>query len=253
MDNDSLIHLGHRERMRDKLALHGARIFDTYELLEMLLYGAIPYKDTNPTAKRLLMKFGSLCAVLAADKAELMTVQGVGERAAELIRLAGRYTEALGYLPEEDSSPEFDSFHFCGRYLVKFFEENESETVAVLLLDNGMRMLSLETIPCKHFGTAAVKPSFFLDAVARTGAGNVIISCNHRYGALYMTDSELASYKSVKMALDDIRVPIAASYIVSGKRYTRIGADLRMTFSSPSAEYSRFIDSIREGVFTVEE
>ena len=52
LDNNSLIHLGHRQRMKDKLSNHGARIFDTYELLEMLLYNVIPYKDTNPIAKR---------------------------------------------------------------------------------------------------------------------------------------------------------------------------------------------------------
>ena len=55
---DEKMHVGHRGRMRDKLMTHGARIFDTYELLEMLLYYTIPYKDTNPIAKRLLSEFG---------------------------------------------------------------------------------------------------------------------------------------------------------------------------------------------------
>lgn len=252
MNEDSLIHQGHRSRMRDKLSLHGARIFDTYELLEMLLYLAIPCKDTNPIAKRLLKKFGSLEGVLSADACEIMTVEGVGKRASELLSVVGRYKEALEYTKENKGGLTFDNFHKAGKYIVDYFGANESETVAVLLLDNGMRMLSLETIKCKHFGTAAVKPRFFLDAVARTGAGNVIIACNHKYGALFMTDSELASYKSVKMALDDIKVPVAASYIVSGNRYTRIGADLRATFSAPSAEYESFVGSIREGVFTVE-
>ena len=58
--DDSRIHEGHRERMRKKLLKHGQDIFDTYELLEMLLYHVIPYKDTNPIAKRLLYAFGSL-------------------------------------------------------------------------------------------------------------------------------------------------------------------------------------------------
>ena len=251
MDNDSQIHRGHRARMRGKLALYGARIFDTYELLEMLLYSAIPLKDTNPIAKRLLKRFGSLEGVLSATPCELMTVEGVGERAAELICLAGKYKEALGY--RADCVRSFDDFHLLGKFLVEYFSKNENETVAVLFLDNSMRMLSFETIACKHFGTAAVKPRFFLDSVARTGAGNVIICCNHRYSALYMTESELASYKSVKMALEDIKVPVAASYIVSGRYYTRIGPDMRMTFSSPTPEYTRFVESIREGVFTADE
>ena len=57
---DKDIHKGHRARMRSKLESYGPRIFDTYELLEMLLYYVIPYRDTNPIAKRLLAAFGSL-------------------------------------------------------------------------------------------------------------------------------------------------------------------------------------------------
>ena len=48
--DNSKIHEGHRSRMLSKLSLYGQRIFDTYELLEMLLYRVIPYKDTNPNA-----------------------------------------------------------------------------------------------------------------------------------------------------------------------------------------------------------
>ena len=54
--NNDGIHKGHRQRMRAKLKAHGARVFDTYELLEMLLYYVVPYKDTNPIAKRLTDK-----------------------------------------------------------------------------------------------------------------------------------------------------------------------------------------------------
>ena len=56
----------------------------------------------------------------------------------------------------------------------------------------------------------------------------------------------------MKMALDDIRVPVAASYIVSGRRYTRLGPDLVATFYAPSDEYARFVASMGEGVYTVE-
>ena len=49
---DDRIHYGHRARMRSKLITHGQRIFDTYELLEMLLYHTVPYKDTNPTKRK---------------------------------------------------------------------------------------------------------------------------------------------------------------------------------------------------------
>ena len=236
--------------MKSKLSLHGARIFDTYELLEMMLYNVIPYKDTNPVAKRLLIEFGSLSGVLSATEEELCRVEGIGERASELIKLIGMY----GRVAELYKKPAsvFDNYHTAGRYFVDFFEENKDERVAMLLLDNSMRLLMVKTIPCEHFGSAAVRPSAFLDAVASVGASNVLIACNHRYGALYFSESEIASYRSVKMSLSAIKVNLGASYVVSGSKYTKINTDFETSFGMESEEYARFIESIREGVFSVE-
>ena len=68
------IHKGHRQRMRAKLIRNSDRVFDTYELLEMLLYHVIPYKDTNPVSKNLLSRFGSLEGIFKASKDELTEV-----------------------------------------------------------------------------------------------------------------------------------------------------------------------------------
>ncbi|MBR4836163.1 MAG: hypothetical protein IKU99_04030, partial [Clostridia bacterium] len=100
---DENIHDGHRGRMRAKLLSHGRSIFDTYELLEMLLYYSVPFRDTNPIAKRLLHAFGGLDGVLKAKREELTEVSGVGDHTAELIALVGRLNNILGaeLLPEE--------------------------------------------------------------------------------------------------------------------------------------------------------
>ena len=83
------VHSGHRARMRAKLVTYGAKIFDTYELLEMLLYSVIPLKDTNPIAKSLLASAGSLDKLLSLDEEKLCEMDGVGERTARLLHLVG--------------------------------------------------------------------------------------------------------------------------------------------------------------------
>ena len=250
MNEHSLIHKGHRQRMKDKLLVHGPRIFDTYELLEMLLYRVIPYKDTNPIAKKLLERFGSLAGVLAAPCEELCLVDGIGERAAEFISLLGKYGDITAQSSED--VPVFDDYDSAGRFFVDYFDAHKSESVAVLLLDNAMRLIDVEAVCCKSFGSAAVKPRRFVDAVMRSGAGNILVACNHRYSALVFSDSEIATYRSIKLALSDIRVPLTAGYIVSGNKYTSFDTDMEFCFATSSPERDRFIASVKEGVCTVE-
>ena len=64
-------HEGHRERVKQRFLSVGFENMTDNEILEMLLFYAIPRKDTNDTAKSLLKKFGSLYDVLTADTDEL--------------------------------------------------------------------------------------------------------------------------------------------------------------------------------------
>ena len=88
-------HIGHRQRMRRKLFDYSRRVFDTYELLEMLLYYSVKLRDTNPVSKALLQRFSSLNGVLHAEYSELISVDGVGEKSARLICGVNRLHKAL--------------------------------------------------------------------------------------------------------------------------------------------------------------
>ncbi|MCU0607963.1 MAG: hypothetical protein MUF78_11235, partial [Candidatus Edwardsbacteria bacterium] len=82
-------HLGHRGRLRDKFLKNGAAALHDYELLELLLFHAVPRRDTKPLAKALLARFGSLSAVLCATPEELRGVKGMSGTSAALVRLVG--------------------------------------------------------------------------------------------------------------------------------------------------------------------
>ena len=81
------IHKGHRERMRKQLKTSGMDSLSDVQVLEVLLYYAIPRADTNPIAHRLLERFGSLSGVLEAAPDELLNIEGMGDAAAQLISL----------------------------------------------------------------------------------------------------------------------------------------------------------------------
>jgi DNA repair protein RadC len=70
---------GHRERLRDRFREAGAEALSDYELLELLLFRALPRRDVKPLAKALLEKFGSFAEVIAAPESRLAEVKGLGD------------------------------------------------------------------------------------------------------------------------------------------------------------------------------
>ena len=72
---------GHRERLRQRFLQAGGDALGDYELLELILFPALPRRDVKPLAKTLLARFGSFAEVIAAEPDALLAVQGVGESA----------------------------------------------------------------------------------------------------------------------------------------------------------------------------
>ncbi len=73
------LNAGHRERLRERFLQGGADALPDYELLELLLFRAIPRRDVKPIAKLLLQRFGSFAEVIAAPAARLKEVDFVGD------------------------------------------------------------------------------------------------------------------------------------------------------------------------------
>jgi len=70
---------GHRERLRARFREAGTEALSDYELLELLLFRALPRRDVKPLAKALLEKFGSFAEAIAAPELRLAEVKGLGE------------------------------------------------------------------------------------------------------------------------------------------------------------------------------
>ena len=204
--SDSAIHKGHRARMRSKLRLHGPRIFDTYELLEMLLYYAIPCRDTNPPAKRLLARFGSLDGVLSASRSELLSVDGIGERAADLIGAVNGAEAVAGR--EKDDVPCFDSRETVAEFLINYFRRRRDVSIVVLLLDNSMRLLRAVPISDKGFSSGAVLPRDFVSSCLDAGASSAVVGYTYRDIVAFPHDGDMVTGAAVREALDAVGVPL---------------------------------------------
>ena len=226
---DENIHDGHRGRMRAKLLKHGRGIFDTYELLEMLLYYSVPFRDTNPIAKRLLHAFGGLEGVLTAKREELTEVLGVGGHTAELIALVGRLNHILGaeLLPEE--IPSFSSFEQVGEYFTDYFRGVEDRCVVAMCLDSNMRMLRLKKLYDIDYESGGVKAKAFIDEAVASNAAVIISAHNHPYSSYHPTPGDRETNFYITDALSAAGFVHAEHYIVSGNEYAGIGSMKRFS------------------------
>ncbi len=222
MINENHIHEGHRSRMKSKLVRHGSEIFDTYELLEMLLYYAVPYKDTNPIAKLLLDKFGTLDGVLSADREELMSVKGVGEKAADFLLTVGASPDILGAKLSETMCESFKVYSKAGQYFVHLFSEHKGHRVALMLLDNKMRCIDCELLYSLDYDSGEVKPKMFIDKAMRLHASVAITAHSHPYGPLFPSEGDRATNLLISGALKSMGVTHAEHFVVSGDKYIGI-------------------------------
>ncbi len=81
------LHTGHRDRLRQRFDLGGAEAMPDYELLELVLFRAIPRRDTKDLAKRLIARFGSFAEVINAPAERIKEVKGAGESVAAELKL----------------------------------------------------------------------------------------------------------------------------------------------------------------------
>lgn len=237
--NNDGIHKGHRQRMRAKLKAHGARVFDTYELLEMLLYYVVPYKDTNPIAKRLISAFGSVDGVFRASREELCLVEGVGESIADFILTAGRVTDVARYL-DGVKSTVFDDYGKSGEYFVRYFDNNPDTNIVLILLDDCMHMIAEEKMPGENFGSGAVQPKHYISAALKHQATVAMIGYTHRASVPFPYSGDYESCRMLRYELMQVGVTLVEQYCVGGGDYT--GAKLELEFKMPpSEEMLRFL------------
>ena len=137
MEKENL-HAGHRERMMSKLINNSDSLLD-HELLEILLFYAIPRVDTNQLAHKILRVFGSVEKVFCAEHSELTAVDGVGQKTANLIVTVGKLYQAAKKKKAEKI--RLLSFYDVQKVVKEIFEVLEHEAFIVLMLDKNHNLI----------------------------------------------------------------------------------------------------------------
>jgi DNA repair protein RadC len=207
------VHGGHRERQRQKFRAHGLESFTDVEALELLLYYAIPRRETNTLAHALLERFGSFRGVMEADAAELAAVPGIGESAATLLRLVTALNQRYLGAARSFGIPLADTAAVCA-YLMPKFAYCSEEIALLVTLDSASRLIRCHRL-AEGLRDKIVLSSRDIVALAlRDQAVKVILAHNHVSGVALPSSADIRTTDHIRSALALISVELVDHIIV---------------------------------------
>ncbi|MDA1090306.1 MAG: DNA repair protein RadC [Proteobacteria bacterium] len=190
---------GHRGRLRARFLKSGADALADYEMLELLLFQALPRRDTKPIAKRLLKHFGSFSEVISAEATALQKIDGVGE--AVVVALKTVQAAALRLSREEIlNQPVLSNWNKLVAYCRASMGFEKNEHFRILFLNRQNVLIADEV---QQTGTVDHTPVYPREVVKRAlelGATAVIMVHNHPSGDPTPSKADIDMTKEVQDA-----------------------------------------------------
>ena len=208
---------GHRNRVRERYLNTGLDAFQDYEALELLLFYAIPRKDTKSTAKNLIARFGSLPAVLDATVEEL-TEADLSPNAAILLKLVPDMNRYYA-VKTDGAGQKVHSTSDAGRILCAMFRHEQTESVRLLCLNAGGKVLKLALLNEGDINAVHFSVRKIVETALSAKAVSVILAHNHPGGTLTPSREDLDATNSAKAALSTVGIQLLDHLIISGDGY----------------------------------
>jgi DNA repair protein RadC len=206
---------GHRERLRGRFMEAGADAVSDYELLELVLFRAIPQRDVKPLAKDLIAKFGSFAEVIAAPKKRLTEVKGMGDAAATELKIVHAAASRLAR-GRVEKKPVLSSWSSVIDYCRTSMAFADKEQFRILFLDKRNQLITDEV---QQTGTVDHTPVYPREVVKRAlevSATALILVHNHPSGDPAPSRADIQMTQSII----DIAKPLGISvhdHIIVGK------------------------------------
>lgn len=204
---------GHRERLRRRFRERGADSLEDYELLELVLFRALPRRDTKPIAKHLLDKFGSFAEVISATPRRLKEVSGIGDNAVTELKLvhASALRLSQGAVLNKKVLASWSSVIDYCRASMAF---NEKEQFRVLFLDRKSMLIADEV---QQEGTVDHTPVYPREVVKRAlelAASGIILVHNHPSGDPTPSNADIEMTKRIAEAAEKLSITVHDHIIV---------------------------------------
>ncbi len=206
--DDTPHYVGHRDRLRDRFMEAGADALADYELLELILFRAIPRRDVKPDAKQLIKRFGSLADVISADPALLREETGSESvvRELKIVQAAALHLAQSAVL----NRPLLSSWSALLEYCHAAMAYEKNEMFRILFLDHKNVLIADETQQMGTVDHTPVYPREVMKRAMNLSASAIILVHNHPSGDptpsradIEMTKQIIEDGRPLKIAVHD--------------------------------------------------
>lgn len=220
---DPPLHLGHRDRLRHRFRTGGADALPDYELLELVLFAAIPRRDTKDIAKLLIARFGSFAEVINAPPERLADVKGVGERVITELKVIQAASLRVART-QISQKPILSSWDAVLNYIHSAQAFENREVFRILFLDKKNRLIADEV---QGRGTVDHAPVYIREVVKRAldlSATALILVHNHPSGDPTPSRADIDMTQLIIQAAKPLGIGVHDHIIVGREGHTSLKA-----------------------------
>lgn len=207
----------HRKRLRERFVQGGAMALPDYELLELILFRAIPRQDVKPLARRLLERFGDFNRVLSAPNARLIEISGVGAAVITELKIveAAAHRLARSKMLHRDVISSWDAvLDYCRTTMA----HRETEQFRILFLDRKNILIADEEQARGTVDHVPVYPREVAKRALELNASAIILVHNHPSGDPSPSDSDITMTEQVQVATDALGITLHDHLIIGKSR-----------------------------------
>ena len=207
----------HRQRLRARFMQGGATAMPDYELLELLLFRAIPRQDVKPLARLLLDTFGDFNRVISAVPARLLMVKGVGEAVVLELKLVEASAQRL-MRAKVLNRPVLTSWDALVDYCHTAMSHRETEQFRILFLDRKNVLIADEEQAKGTVDHVPVYPREVVKRALELNASALILVHNHPSGDPTPSDADITMTGQIQDAAQVLGITLHDHLIIGKSR-----------------------------------
>jgi len=236
-------HEGHRTRLRNRAWDEGLLSMEEHEVIELLLFYAVPRRDVNDIGHQLIDRFGSIAGILNASYEDLVSVPGVGDKAGRLFQALSRAVNAYRALPELPVPVIRTRKDAIDYALTLFKDEKRVQTWVALVNSGGCVEYASKMFTGSAWYTDKIR-LYIAERALQHDAHEVIILSHRMIDFAGPTQSDRESLKELAKSLAAIDVYILDFILIGKNRHIsmRQTADIGLS----RRELPRMSDDLRE-------